>query len=1261
MEWLVLRLGAALLDKLVFKPILEKVAGLTGEALEDYAKDFLKDRFGDIAAKLQKKPEPIKVAIAQALVQFLLLVQEELKFCDLDDDEIQRFEPALEKFLSLPDVKGELGKAFQERKTAPSASVLRLAWAFSPDLPSDFDWESVGRTYLREVQKIRRESDELRTILDSENITSMSESLEQLAGPKTDFDLDKYAEGLLERYGNLQLEALDTEGSAYSLKLWRMFIPQNVREINDYVPQLYELPKEELKRLLEEGAVDEAVLQEGQEEERKQRYVSQPSRPVLEITSDLNYPLLVVLGDPGSGKSTLLQYLAVNWAELRVQQPKDAALAPLPLLVELKQFARDKANKLCLTILEFFEKGSVSCRLNQNDLKERLNRGDAIALFDGLDEVFELSQREEVITAIHEFSNEFPNVRMVVTSRVVGYKFERLRNAGFSHLMLQDLDSEQIDTFIQKWHDLTYSQLNERERKRERLCKAIRNSRPIQELAQNPLLLTMMAILNRHRELPRDRAKLYELSSMVLLQQWDVEKALEDDGLPTTTVDYTDKQIMLRRVAYKMQGSETGLAGNLIAKDELENILADYLRHEREVSEPRDKARKIIEQLRSRNFVLCFVGAERYAFVHRTFLEYFCATNFVEQFEKKRTLTEDNLLDIFKRHWQDETWHEVLRLIASTVDESIAQQMISLLKDQYCSPEEPNSLILAASCLADVRNQSLVRSLGGDLLKKLKCLSGFRCGPQQAEQILTAIVTIWPENESIFPWLKDCTDGSKRSYIPETCVRVIAGRLNGRVETLSWLKSLETTHKNSYVRQAVVQELVRGWKNTSNITLSWLKQLAQDDDDSGVRVVAVKELARSWKYDSSTLPWLKQLLEQEDVPDYIRSAAMEEIARGWKDSPGTQLCIKQFAQQTEHESLQLEAVMQMARGWKDDPDSLMWLKTLAEKNEEEDVRIQAIQEIARIWKDDTDTLFWLKDRFNHDYYATVVIINEVASRWKKHPDTLSWLKEIAQYSNEEEHIRIAALRELVNGWKDNPITLLWVKKIAEKDRNVDVRIAAIEELAQGWKEDPKTFEWLNQLASKVDEGSIREAAIAELPLGWNSEADTLQFFRNFVDDDDERVRRIAIASLKGWKESPDILPLLKKCADEDESEVVRLEAVRRLVQGWKDDPGTPSFLKQLCQKDSSYYVRREVLNELVWGWITEPWIFEFLLDISINEPHNRSYDLEPSPRQTALENLVRQFGDRPKTLSLLRDRAENDPDQWLKTYAQEQLKRLTDT
>ena len=81
---------------------------------------------------------------------------------------------------------------------------------------------------------------------------------------------------------------------------------------------------------------------------------------------------------------------------------------------------------MCRDFLDFFHQGSgIVCHLNQHQLHERLKAGNAVVMFDGLDEVFDPGKREDVITDIHRFTNDYPKVQVIVTSRVIGYKSQR--------------------------------------------------------------------------------------------------------------------------------------------------------------------------------------------------------------------------------------------------------------------------------------------------------------------------------------------------------------------------------------------------------------------------------------------------------------------------------------------------------------------------------------------------------------------------------------------------------------------------------------------------------------------------------------------------------------------------------------------------------------------------------------------------------------------------------------------------------------------
>jgi len=63
--------------------------------------------------------------------------------------------------------------------------------------------------------------------------------------------------------------------------------------------------------------------------------------------------------------------------------------------------------------------------------------------------------------------------------------------------------------FTKKVDEITFDKPDEAKPKQERLAKAIENSKSIAQLAGNPLLLTMMAILNRNQKLPDGRVDLY--------------------------------------------------------------------------------------------------------------------------------------------------------------------------------------------------------------------------------------------------------------------------------------------------------------------------------------------------------------------------------------------------------------------------------------------------------------------------------------------------------------------------------------------------------------------------------------------------------------------------------------------------------------------------------------------------------------------------------------------------------------------------------
>src|SRR4028118_1646232 len=777
---------------LLVGPIVQELAKA---ALDDYVKDFFKGFIKDVEG-IAKKPFA-QNAVRDAIKYFTQCFEQELQRSHLDKKQIQQYLQPLHQFLKQPDVRQVLGTAFQGNCKYLNTGILAQHWqnlrlqhpvrqnlpTFTrivpanflqgkvvSSLPDTFSWEKVAEKYLKSVKLIIQQNAELRQIFNTNQFASMERSLATIAPIPAEFNLASYQQGLRQLYEySLNLDNLDKRSGEYEGKLTikEIFIPQNARSCQEYLPKDYELPKEIQKRLRERGDIAAEVSSEDLERHQK-AYSQQQTRPVLDVIDDVTYRYLVILGDPGSGKSTLLKYLALQWARL---SPNQLSCQRIHLVIELLKYNRSQDEKKCDNFLEFIECDSSRIdHLDKNILHEWLNAGRAVVMFDGLDEVFELEKRNRIVDQIHSFTQKYPTVKTIVTSRVIGYQQQRLKNAGFHHFMLQDFEPEQIQDFIQKWHDLTLIDRLKKAALLERLQQAIAASNSIRELAGNPLLLTMMAILNRNQELPRFRAKLYEEASKVLLHKWDfeVKEKLNNDRIDPYVIDEEVKQSICRRIAYKMQSSGKGLAGNIISREDLRQTITDSLSGLMGTGATAC-AKLMVDQLRDRNFILCFLGGyneDYFAFVHRTFLEYFCAWEFVRQFEKQKTLELDGLIEVFREHWRDESWHEVLRLMAGMLDANFTGKILEYLIGENGEAEKFSNLFLAAECVSEVKKRNDIAAIASQLRDRVKELTKYGniigSTPQQFDsliyqirrQAVAAIPLTWKDDPETLPILK---------------------------------------------------------------------------------------------------------------------------------------------------------------------------------------------------------------------------------------------------------------------------------------------------------------------------------------------------------------------------------------------------------------------------------------------------------------------------------------------------------------------------
>ena len=696
---------------------------------------------------------------------------------------------------------------------------------------------------------------------------------------------------------------------------------------------------------------------------------------------------LVILGDPGSGKSSLIRYLALRWAGIAEPTVRDRQ--PIPLVVELSAYARWQCDGR-KDFVRFLEEAPVWHEWPRGLLGRLIEQpGRVVLLLDGLDEVFDVPTRESVINDIQRFSSQFANVPVVLTSRVVGYQAQRLREAEFRHFMLQDLDSTQITDFVNRWHEVTFDDPAQAAPKRDRLQKAIRESKFIAMLAGNPLLLTMMAILNRNQELPRDRADLCAQASRVLLHQWDTERALEDFPGISTEIGLREKTDILRRIAAHMQAGPGGLKGNLVDGPTLTGLIENYLHNELHIAQARAAARAVVEQLRRRNFILCFVGADSYAFVHRTFLEYFCAADFVHQFNVAKTLDIGGLIALFDQHCHDDEWREVLRLICGQIDETFVGQVVERLATRsdltkWSGHTAVPELPLAIWCLSEVRVSQKIERAASVLLQQIMTAfqRAFGRGSPTIEEVCAVtseLARSWPganpkqDHDRVLEVARACAEGAwggrlwaqfvavvyaSRDLVTELADVTVSNIRGGAYRALARQWPDQTTrqmlfdcalHDNGgeYGRAATLEALAEKWPDQSIRDL--LAQRAVQDVNANARRAALQALAKTWP-DQTTRDLLAQRAVQDDNAN-TRRAALQLLVGKWPDQTTRDL-LAQRAVQDRDPGPRRAALQALAEKWPEQTTRDL-LAQRAVQDKDGTPRSAALEALADKWPDQT--------------------------------------------------------------------------------------------------------------------------------------------------------------------------------------------------------------------------------------------------------------------------------------------------------------------
>ncbi|MCA9875681.1 MAG: SUMF1/EgtB/PvdO family nonheme iron enzyme, partial [Anaerolineales bacterium] len=428
---------------------------------------------------------------------------------------------------------------------------------------------------------------------------------------------------------------------------------------------------------------------------------------------------LVVLGDPGSGKTTLLRYLALLYAR---DLAKQAGIVKtllsltetglLPILLPLRQLgaflgrhseASTEGHRLLLDFLQqYLENERINVPLQFFD--PYLGSGQAVVLLDGMDEVAGSDLRRRVARLIESFTRAYPNCRYVVTSRIVGYIGAARLGEQYNTTTVQDFTLADIEKFLSYWHRLVLaSQMGAgkpaeyaAQRQTQQLLAAIRINDRIRELAINPLLLTVIALVHRDRvKLPDRRAELYAEAIAVLLGKWDEARGVlpAQPILPDRAFDTTDRRLLLQSVALHMHVLQQKEIETEALQDLLRQLFQPLVADESLIDKAVHNFLRLIEE---RTGLLVARGDGVYTFSHLTFQEYLAALAIAAR---------DDYVPYTLAHSEDTWWREVVLLEAgslSLLSKDRTNNLISAIANHKSEPARYHNLVLASECLRDV-------------------------------------------------------------------------------------------------------------------------------------------------------------------------------------------------------------------------------------------------------------------------------------------------------------------------------------------------------------------------------------------------------------------------------------------------------------------------------------------------------------------------------------------------------------------------------
>jgi len=310
------------------------------------------------------------------------------------------------------------------------------------------------------------------------------------------------------------------------------------------------------------------------------------------------HSLFLVLGEAGSGKSTILRRLSYELAKKGLEGDEGTTIPIMLKAIDVLKSFPQSLVEICAQ-----ETRRITNTSSPSFTVSSLEKGKVSIFIDALDELPSDEGRTLIAKAIEQFHAEYPDCKIVVTSREIRYfynvddygKFHTYRISPISYTQ-----AEKIVDQLQKGKNVPPESSKE----------IIRQLQEVHGMDLNPLLVTVFVATTEYtrQDIPANITELFKKFTEMMLGRWDASKGL------TQQFQAPLKDFILTRIAFDMHKRKVTVILDSEMKAMIESELVARGHHQ--------DSSKIVDELVRRSGLLRISGSA-IEFRHHLLQEFF--------------------------------------------------------------------------------------------------------------------------------------------------------------------------------------------------------------------------------------------------------------------------------------------------------------------------------------------------------------------------------------------------------------------------------------------------------------------------------------------------------------------------------------------------------------------------------------------------------------------------------------------------------------